>query len=952
MVTSTLAADKNTWNNLSYSQQQEILKANPKLQWALSSLWLTVKSNTPVSVLWGTYDPNKQLTIWWQPVGNQKSDWQLEAGTSGYAGNNNNNNNSLLWGTYDPNRQLTIWWQPIGNTNQRGDWSLQSWTWGYWGTNNNTKSPIKVQSILGWTYDPNKQLTIWGKPITPAKQETPVTTPNTPKKTNTNTNVNRNTGGNNYVSPQQQQWDYQDNSQARLDQIADNLNKYKVTNPELFKDYDTFWNFFIDWKGRSADQIRFLDSWYSDYKQNEKYNNMTPDEVGNGIANGTVPEDYINTASSTDPARAEAIKTALKDAQDWIANESYLSELAGLSWFQAWNRKEMLYRDANNDWLDDRLYHEPTEEEKKLVNENSELEAERLKLSNAMKDLQSDLTNQYPDADLSTIMLLTSDRWNKIQKSLDTLNVTQTKVQWTIKYLQTERDAMDKAGLNTISELQKNYWIYMEYSPEGIKERTKAEYEATNITLDQADSWDDTDKQMALDRVLQWYYDKYGSIIQRSKWQVINDVIAHAKKNWQTLSQALEENFLKPLREKPQFASISAGNQASWVQWTKIGKDADWNDVYWFVNTDTMTVSPYWNIWWNYTPEQINTNRSKRVEAMANMARNYNTIWDMANAIADGMKWMWDWELECWVYTNDYINAVTWTKWWYGSSISSKIAQTNNDSWEGIQVWDAIVFDYTKNTPQWVLNSKDKQKLLDCWHVWFVTGVNKDWSVTISHTNGWVVTETTIAPWSDFYKCFAGSQHIAPNKNAINWYNEQFEKEYEAYFKKTDDINKLAKSVWLSAEEFREQANRYSWSKTASIYYDVLDTINWIIAQIDDWTIPSFAARKNALDKWVFGWLSSWDSDVADWYSENDRILSVLSLDSLIKLKWQWATFWALSDSEREAIGWYATKLWNAMSDDKYRTELVRLKNELIKSSHWYLSDTQSNQDYDWTAWI
>jgi hypothetical protein len=45
-----------------------------------------------------------------------------------------------------------------------------------------------------------------------------------------------------------------------------------------------------------------------------------------------------------------------------------------------------------------------------LVDENSELEAERLKLSNSMKDLQSDLKDQYPDADLSTIMLLTSDR--------------------------------------------------------------------------------------------------------------------------------------------------------------------------------------------------------------------------------------------------------------------------------------------------------------------------------------------------------------------------------------------------------------------------------------------------------------------------------------------------------------------------------------------------------------
>jgi hypothetical protein len=101
-----------------------------------------------------------------------------------------------------------------------------------------------------------------------------------------------------------------------MNQIADNLDRYKITNPELFKDYDSFYNFFIDGKGRSADQIKFLDNWYANYKQNEKYNNMTPEEVGSGIANGTVPEDYINTASSTDPDRANAIKTALKDAQD------------------------------------------------------------------------------------------------------------------------------------------------------------------------------------------------------------------------------------------------------------------------------------------------------------------------------------------------------------------------------------------------------------------------------------------------------------------------------------------------------------------------------------------------------------------------------------------------------------------------------------------------------------
>jgi hypothetical protein len=59
----------------------------------------------------------------------------------------------------------------------------------------------------------------------------------------------------------------------------------------------------------------------------------------------------------------------------------------------------------------------------------------------------------------------------------------------------------------------------------------QAQYAATNITLDQADSGNETQKQMALQSVLDDYYDKYGSIIQRGEQQVINDVIAYAKKN-------------------------------------------------------------------------------------------------------------------------------------------------------------------------------------------------------------------------------------------------------------------------------------------------------------------------------------------------------------------------------------------------------------------------------------
>jgi hypothetical protein len=223
-----------------------------------------------------------------------------------------------------------------------------------------------------------------------------------------------------------------------------------------------------------------------------------------------------------------------------------------------------------------------------------------------MKWLQEDLTNQYPDADLSTIMLLTSDRWNKIQRALDTLAVSQTKVQWSLKYLQNERDTMEKAGQTIWDNIEREYGMYLR-SPEWLTATTEAQYAATNVTLDQADNGTDTQKQRALDRVLSDYYDKYGSIIQRSKNQVINDVMAYAKNNGVSLSQALEENFLKYLREKPWYSALS-----NWWTSPKVSFEKVWDTWYIFtVNPDgTYSLESVWwaaiwswVAWWTYNSD-------------------------------------------------------------------------------------------------------------------------------------------------------------------------------------------------------------------------------------------------------------------------------------------------------------------------------------------------------------
>jgi hypothetical protein len=135
----------------------------------------------------------------------------------------------------------------------------------------------------------------------------------------------------------------------------------------------------------------------------------------------------------------------------------------------------------------------------------------------------------------------------------------------------------------------------------------------------------------------------------------------------------------------------------------------------------------------------------------------------------------------------------------------------------------------------------------------------------------------------------------------------------------------------------------------------MLSRINNILSLAENKDLPSFAARKNAQTEWLLWGRSTRNQDVSDWKADNDKIVDTLSLDSLINLKWRWATFWALSDSEREAIGRYATALWSPMSDAKYINELKQLRAKLIESSHWYLWDLTSywqNQSYDWSAWI
>ena len=703
-------------------------------------------------------------------------------------------------------------------------------------------------------------------------------------------------------------WDYQDNSPERTAEIIRNLDDLSKSNPWLFSDYDTFYNAFIAGKGRSPEQEKVLNDYFNKMKQYNKYDNLSSDELWYLLAHWEPAEDYLSYLKYNDPQRYAEIQEARKKNENQIMNETYLNTVASQAgyemWdsdFWTWNQEEMWYRDANKDWLDDRLYHAPTEEELKLVDENNQYEQERAKLTDAYKWLQEDLTNQYPDADLSTIMLLTSDRWNKIQRALDTLAVNQTKVQWSLKYLQNERATMDKAWQSTINEIQKQYGMYYDYSPQWIAERAQAQYAATNVTLDQADNGTDTQKQMALDRVLSDYYDKYWSIIQRSKSQVINDVMAYAKKNGVSLSQALEDNFLKFLRQKPwynQLNTVTANNPNVF----KIGDDTYW---YWDENWNLI---PIWN-WVTWT--WVGTMRTER----------NNNPTAMTTDVAKSLWWVEGVDYVQW----DSFQTADWktlyTAKLLGDPIETtiKLLDTAASTWRWAfytkgwaQRWSHTAMsdaEWLKLTPEEKQNVVLKMLQREGWDISKMAWYNQWWWES---TSWWQLYNPAL---TQIFKQWGDKPDTA---TAVKDF-------WNTYW---DEIA----AAWVSKEDFLKQYDEWYEEQSADAYLEILAHLDQLI-ELTWWEYDLW-------ERWqsLFGYWDAWRA--------YDYVKNNLTVNWLRDAKEQWLKLWVLSDSDVKMIWNAATTLSFTQWQKSWNRELNDFREKLLSKNKYLRQRYQNTSAY------
>lgn len=850
---------KNAWIDI--NKYNAAIASGSSVEDAMRAGWWTwQKASTPTTT---STTPTKTTTT----TTSSQNTW-LNSMSSQVAQNNSRNFQVGTWDVAEMPQQPKVQWVQTSNDRLAKAWQ---------GLDYDTQQ--KKLNAMAWLKDALAQ-----RGITSKTEPTTTTTATKP----TTTTQQRTT-----QTPKQEQWDYQDNSQARMDQIANNLNGYRQTMPQLFDDMSAFYNFFIKDKGRSQDQIDFLWDYYNRVQKYGKYDNLSPDQLWTWIANGTIPEDYLNTLKTTDPQKYQEVMAAKQNREDTIKNESFLNDAATMAWIEWWEsepssiqygKRNQIWMDEDNNGIDDRREHYATEEEQWYQKQIADLNAANLDIDNTVKHTYDDLVKAYPWATKATLMAMAQDRNSDLLREKENNLVELTRLQGYVWYMQAERQKMNQAGADSIAQLQKNLWMYYQYSPEWIAELAQAQYWATNITLDQADSGNETQKQMALQNVLDWYYQKYWDIIQRSEQQVINDVIAYSKKNWVWLAQALQENFVKYLQQKPEFKQMQAMLSEPNLQ--IIWYNSDWKAVYWNWDSITKTFKPV-TVWdWGITPTTAWDGASYTTNTQP--LNNFITNLEAKYTIASNW-WTWGSKIRswwCWTVVNDYLWSI-WDNLKLTEANDIKSYATSRTPVE----WAIAYFDWTQSraTPETKKHG----------HVWIVVSDNGD-TITVLESNEW-----TWLRYKDYKKSGVTGYYV-PNWIKTSEYNQ---KEYNNSFTKAWDIvstwiewqwnKQMFKETlqWLLDEGDYTWAFEYitiTWKNNAK--WDAKDKI-----QAAETAMVDLISIRDALDAYYAAW---WDTGILQWSLE--KVANKLWKTTDPKLVWLATKISEAIQSYRKNISWTA----------------------------------------------
>jgi len=399
-----------------------------------------------------------------------------------------------------------------------------------------------------------------------------------------------------------------------------------------------------------------------------------------------------------------------------------------------------------------------------------------------------------------------------------------------------------------------------------------------------------------------------------------------AKLEFEEQSNILAENrklqnemILKEFEQKIKDESLTWGKYETDRSWRMIytvaGKaytvfDEQWDIVYsweweWGIYKEHLVKNADW------TSKLVRTYKDDRTPTTITFDATWKSTWtplSIQNLI--------DWaraEWQCWEWVNDYLEELGLPRT-FGNSYEQKQEAINSDE---PMVWWVAIFNpaytdwtVTETGHLWIVTKIDYENWVVTLHDWNWNWDEKQWTHTVP------ISQIT-SDWGWFYNPEVQNPDLV-------WYEQKLEPQFKKYaewkFAGTDwDNLSVSKTEFLNQYESYTTKVREDWRQDIKRLYDLAtklkrdkDSGRWK-ASIGQFYVPRSAG--------------------ANYKAIFDEFTSLKTLNKLIDVKSQWATFGALSNQElaflESSATWLSLGLWEKLFNEKINWILDTLYKEL-----------------------
>jgi len=712
------------------------------------------------------------------------------------------------------------------------------------------------------------------------------TTPTTKQDTSTKQQETvGNTVGNNQqqgaMKPLSQDY-YNQTSEEAQNQIRDNLNRYKQSNPEYFTDYESFKkNFSYDM--RDEVQKNTLDQWYKWYQEGLSLASTPTTDLYTQYQNWNISSEQLEQLRISDPTKYSEL---MNQINKWNIISAYDDD----KWMDSkWNSiQDMAYQMLAQTFNKFMLGDTGSEASQYFAEYKANMDSpEMLGLSDQCTELQEQMENIQNDLDMikksveeeyegtgatrSKINAIISDRSYDLQLQLRTLNSEYNKVatQYNNRMQQYQNEfnmQLQEYQINQQARQQQmnELWFVMDMmsfeTPQQAQEREwnywvmQQEYANWNIN-----SKDKTTRHKAALKSVENLLAQYEWIpMERSAEQMADDILK-AIDNWSTLGEELTK-INKQIQQKPEYRQLYNQTYGT-SQWFGEKVSIWWTDYVeynWKLYTADDFNRQFW--WWaNYTV--VSSDKLKTYSD----GREW-TYWSfMAKSKYNDGNYIW----QCGKFVNDYLQEIWAGRLFWNETIDVREKWINSDEWK---VGTVAVFDYNHYI---------------------------DWK-NYGHV-GIVVS--------------------APDKNGDFWVKDaNFDKDWVIQTRKVN-----LKDV--SLKWFIDPSLDQSWNRVSAGTSATLNTTNWGITS--NWTtVGGLSKTYEPTRVWLYNkYLNEWTAPT----------------DAKLKAIWGWDLdkWWQIFDAE---VADYMAQTWAGSLDTQRKNELAKLRTQLHQEQTY--KDYQSMKSY------